>query len=145
MNTLTELTGDQLSGVLLQEPMISTLASDMPEVATGVHAMLDVVVTSLPTDVLFSVTPQDGMVFYGVVALWLLIIMWVIKDSTYRSNSVAFVIFSILLVTIATPLIGLPIYWAIRPIGYKYERAYWKAVMTQEYDEEDMQEEDQDD
>lgn len=70
--------------------------------------------------------------FYVIVFLRILCIIWVIKDSSYRSHHTWFVIFSLILVTLGTPLIGLPLYLALRPLGYKYERAYRKAIMTQE-------------
>jgi len=79
---------------------------------------------------------SNNIFFYVIVLFWLLVIVWVIKDSNYRSNSTGFVIFSLLLVTIGTPLVWLPLYLAIRPLGYKYEREYRKALMTQQTDEE---------
>lgn len=63
-----------------------------------------------------------------IVFLWILTIIWVLKDSNYRSSSTSFCLFSLLLVTLWTPVIGLPIYLAIRPLGYKHERKYWKAM-----------------
>lgn len=85
---------------------------------------------------LFSFT-STSWEFYAIIFLWLLVIVWVIKDSNYRSHSTGFVIFSLLLVTLGTPLIGLPIYLAIRPLGYKYERAYWKAIMTENNEDDE--------
>ena len=95
--------------------------------------------SSLPSNFMFdlSVLDNGNMPFYLMVFFWLLIIIWVIKDSNYRSNSTGFVILSLLLVTLGTPLIGLPIYLAIRPLGYKHERAYWKSVMTQGIEDEE--------
>lgn len=74
--------------------------------------------------------------FYIIVGIWLLCIIWIIKDSSYRSKHTSFVILSILLISILTPVIGLPIYRAIRPKWYKYERAYRKTVMTDGFEKE---------
>lgn len=63
-----------------------------------------------------------------IVFIWILVIIWILKDSNYRSSSTSFCLFSLLLVTLWTPIIGVPIYLAIRPLGYKHERKYWKAM-----------------
>lgn len=132
MDTITQLSG--------------TLDEQLPDVISGAELLFDNVITS--TDIVDTIqtlplsmsVPFDSMniPFYIIVFFWLLVIVWVIKDSNYRSNSTVFVIFSLLLVTLGTPLLGLPIYLAIRPLGYKYERVYWKAVMTQEEEFEEQ-------
>lgn len=134
MNTLTELSGAVTTGV-----------QDMVEdIVTSTQWGLIVENWDLPKIVfwdLFSFT-STSWEFYAIIFLWLLVILWVIKDSNYRSHSTGFVIFSLVLVTLATPLIWLPVYLAIRPLGYKYERSYWKSVMTQwAEDEEEYSEE----
>lgn len=134
MNTLTELSGAVTTGV-----------QDMVEdIVTSTQWGLLVERWDLPKIVfwdLFSFT-STSWEFYAIIFLWLLVILWVIKDSNYRSHSTGFVIFSLVLVTLATPLIWLPVYLAIRPLGYKYERSYWKSVMTQwAEDEEEYSEE----
>lgn len=134
MNTLTELSGAVTTGV-----------QDMVEdIVTSTQWGLLVERWDLPKIVfwdLFSFT-STSWEFYAIIFLWLLVILWVIKDSNYRSHSTGFVIFSLVLVTLGTPLIWLPVYLAIRPLGYKYERSYWKSVMTQwAEDEEEYSEE----
>ena len=134
MNTLTELSGAVTTGV-----------QDMVEdIVTSTQWGLLVESWDLPKIVfwdLFSFT-STSWEFYAIIFLWLLVILWVIKDSNYRSHSTGFVIFSLVLVTLGTPLIWLPVYLAIRPLGYKYERSYWKSVMTQwAEDEEEYSEE----
>ena len=134
MNTLTQLTG---------------LSVD----ATGTQQMVDALLTTsgnlesvsdLPATILSTIwSVNNNTMFYAVVFLRLLVIIWVIKDSNYRSHNTGFVILSLLLVTLWTPLLGLPIYLAIRPLGYKYERSYWKNIMTQEGMEENSQQENQ--
>lgn len=64
----------------------------------------------------------------AIVFVRILIIIWVLKDSNYRSSSTFFCLLSLLLVTVGTPILWLPIYLAIRPLGYKHERNYWKAM-----------------
>lgn len=131
MNTLMQLTGEQLSG---------TMTGTEEIVAHVVDTTSDIVTNVLPIDVLHGLSTSFSSLsipFYVIVFLWILTIIWVIKDSNYRSSSIGFVVFSLFLVTIGTPVIGLPLYFAIRPLGYKYERAYWKAIMTQDSFEED--------
>ena len=141
MNTLTELSGAVTTGVqdMVEDIVTSTQWGLLVE-------RWDLLVErwDLPKIVfwdLFSFT-STSWEFYAIIFLWLLVILWVIKDSNYRSHSTGFVIFSLVLVTLGTPLIWLPVYLAIRPLGYKYERSYWKSVMTQwAEDEEEYSEE----
>lgn len=66
-----------------------------------------------------------------VLFLWLICIIWVAKDISARTNNHFLQIISILFVTFFTPIIGLPIYWAIRPIWYKKDKTLWReACMT---------------
>ena len=134
MNTLTELSGAVTTGV----------QDIVEDIVTSTQWGLLVERWDLPKIVfwdLFSFT-STSWEFYAIIFLWLLVILWVIKDSNYRSHSTGFVIFSLVLVTLGTPLIWLPVYLAIRPLGYKYERSYWKSVMTQwAEDEEEYSEE----
>lgn len=128
-------------------------------VTWAVSWYIDVISTSLPLQSSFVQSIQhlipaqllamENLPFIVILFLWVLVIFWVLKDSTYRSSNWFFPIFSLLLVTITTPIIWLPIYLAIRPIGYKYERAYWKLIMQwykiadeSLYEEEFLQEED---
>lgn len=75
------------------------------------------------------VLPIGDRWFYIVGFIWLLVVIWTLKDSVYRSSSLLFQVFSVLVVGVWTPLVWLPIYLAIRPLWYKHERAYWKMVM----------------
>lgn len=47
-----------------------------------------------------------------------------------RSDSWGYQLFSALLVTVLSPLVGLPLYLAFRPLVYKWERGYWREAMT---------------
>ena len=130
MNTLTQLTGTIMDTGGTQQ-MIDSIITNSNN-TDSVSQMPSVIIATL-----WSV--NNNMIFYVVIFLWILVIIRIIKDSNYRSHSTWFVILSLLLVTLWTPVLGLPIYLAIRPLGYKYERSYWKAIMTQE-DEELLEE-----
>lgn len=67
---------------------------------------------------------------------WIIVIVRTVKDANYRSSSLWFLVLSLMLVTLLTPFIGLPIYRAIRPQWYKHERAYRKAIMTHQEEEQ---------
>lgn len=51
--------------------------------------------------------------------LWILTIIRVSKDIYARTKSITLQIISILLVTLLTPIIGMPLYLVIRPIRYR--------------------------
>jgi ABC-type nickel/cobalt efflux system permease component RcnA len=53
------------------------------------------------------------------VFLWIVWIIWVAKDISSRSESTTLQVVSIILVTLFTPLIWLPLYRVIRPVWYK--------------------------
>lgn len=113
---------------------------------TGITQPIDVILPSVNVsssflESIYQFIPAELLSLVNLPLLWImfirvLIIIWVLKDSIYRSSNGFFPIFSLLLVTIATPIVWLPIYLAIRPIGYKHERAYWKRIM-QEYNMND--------
>ena len=50
---------------------------------------------------------------------WILSIIWVSKDIRARTNSISLQCICILIITICTPIIGLPVYRTIRPLKYK--------------------------
>jgi hypothetical protein len=53
------------------------------------------------------------------IFLWIVCIIRVGKDIASRTNNVLLQIVSIILITIFSPLIWLPLYIIIRPVGYK--------------------------
>ena len=63
-----------------------------------------------------------------IVFLRLICIILVTKDISARTNSYGLQIISILLVTFLTPLIWLPLYRAIRPVGYKKDKMPWREA-----------------
>lgn len=127
MNTLTQLWDATIDTSGTQQ-MIESIITN----SNNGDALSDIVMTTL-----WSV--NNSVIFYMLIFFWILVMIRTIKDSNYRSHNTGFVVLSLLLVTLGTPLLGLPLYLAIRPLGYKYERSYWKAVMTQE--DEDILEE----
>lgn len=64
-----------------------------------------------------------------MVILWIFAVIWTLRDAMARSESLGFQFFSALLVALLSPVIGLPLYLAIRPLTYKWERGYWKEVL----------------
>ena len=65
-------------------------------------------------------------VSYGVmtvfVAARIYAVLRTLKDVMYRSNNLTLQFAAVLFVIIGTPVIGLPLYFLIRPISYKHER-----------------------
>lgn len=57
-----------------------------------------------------------------LAVLWIVCILWVVKDASNRSESILFQLIAILLVVLATPLIGLPLYLLLRPSQTLAER-----------------------
>ena len=67
------------------------------------------------------------MIIVWILAfLWIIIIIWTAKDISARTDSSFFHIISILFVTLLTPIIWLPLYLAIRPIWYKWDKTSWR-------------------
>ena len=58
--------------------------------------------------------------------LRIIAIIWTAKDISARTNSPFFHIISVLFVTLLTPIIWIPLYLAIRPIGYKRDKTSWR-------------------
>lgn len=83
---------------------------------------------------LSSLTNAYGLetIFVGIVwffvFIWLISIIRVAKDISARTNSTLLQIVSILLVTLFTPLIGLPLYKIIKPIGFKKDNLPWREA-----------------
>lgn len=63
-----------------------------------------------------------------LVFLWIVAIIRVTKDIINRTNSFSLQVISVLLVTFLTPLVGLPIYFLVRPISLKTDRIPWREA-----------------
>lgn len=61
-----------------------------------------------------------------IIFLWLICIICVAKDISARTENHFIQIISIIFVTFLTPIVWLPIYRAIRPIGYKRDKTPWR-------------------
>ncbi|MBQ9553457.1 hypothetical protein IJU97_00365 [bacterium] len=58
-------------------------------------------------------------------------VIWVLRDAMARSNSSFYQFISVFLVVVLTPIIGLPLYLAFRPLVYKWERGVWREALEQ--------------
>ena len=54
--------------------------------------------------------------------LWVIAILWTMKDIAARTKNIWIQILCILLVGVGTPLVGLPLYLLFRPVRYKRDR-----------------------
>ena len=61
-----------------------------------------------------------------LVFFWIIAIIRTAKDISARTDSPFFHIISVLLVTLLTPIIWIPLYLAIRPIWYKRDKTSWR-------------------
>ena len=57
-----------------------------------------------------------------IAICWVLAIIRVVKDISARTSNFGFQILSIIIIVLFTPIIWLPLYLAIRPINYKYDK-----------------------
>lgn len=80
----------------------------------------------------------QGMWFWINILILLIILFWVLsiirvaKDIMARTNRLWLQIFSVFLVTFLSPILWLPIYRVIRPLGFYRDRLPWReaAVMN---------------
>jgi hypothetical protein len=66
-----------------------------------------------------------------IVFLWILCVIWVLRDASSRSENVFYQLFSALLIVFLTPVLGLPLYIAFRPLVYKWEKVLWREALEQ--------------
>lgn len=77
----------------------------------------------------------EGLSQFEIIAIltlalvWIFAAVWTLRDAMARSESVGFQFFAAILVVLFSPVIGLPVYLAIRPLTYRWERGYWKEVL----------------
>ena len=74
-------------------------------------------------------TDTEFFLFFFIAIVWILVVIWVLRDSIARSNSWFYQFFSVLLVVFFTPVVWLPIYLAFRPFVYKWERRLWREAL----------------
>jgi len=84
------------------------------------------------TNLLWMETPENNsetlviVIVWIIAFFWIIAIIWTAKDISARTNSSFFHIISVLLVFLLTPIIGIPLYLAIRPIWYKRDKTPWR-------------------
>lgn len=131
-----EISGNALeaTGELLTTTQVETIIAPSPaeEALLTLTAPVEnssLIASYLPFFEGYSDLQAGLMLFAGLI--WVLTIIWVIRDAMARSESLAFQLFAALLVTLLSPVVGLPLYLAFRPLVYKWERGYWREAMTQ--------------
>ena len=67
-----------------------------------------------------------NIILIVLLFLWIIAIIRTAKDVIARSNNAGLQVVSILLVTFLTPILGLPVYFIIRPVSYKKDRIPWR-------------------
>ncbi len=65
-----------------------------------------------------------------ILFIWVVAILWTMKDIGARTHSVWIQILCILLVGIGTPVVGLPLYRLLRPTRYKWDRMWWRESLA---------------
>lgn len=66
-----------------------------------------------------------------LVAVWLASVIWTVRDITDRTGNLVIQTFSVLLVVIFTPILGLPLYLLIRPRTTLAEKYYEEAGIAE--------------
>lgn len=66
-----------------------------------------------------------------LVAIWLASVIWTVRDITDRTGNLIIQTFSVLLVVIFTPILGLPLYLLIRPRTTLAEKYYEEAGIAE--------------
>lgn len=64
------------------------------------------------------------------IFIWAWSVLWTTKDISARTDNLGLQMVSICLVIFLTPVIGLPLYFLIRPIFYKYDRNGWRDALA---------------
>lgn len=61
----------------------------------------------------------------------MLCVIRTLRDAMARSESALYQFISVVLVVVLTPVIGLPLYLAFRPLVYKWEKGLWREALEQ--------------
>ncbi len=81
-----------------------------------------------------SLLNSGGVSLWINIAVMFLIFLRIVaiirttKDIIHRTNSFGLQMISIVMVTLFTPVIGLPLYFLIRPLSYKMDRIPWREA-----------------
>lgn len=78
-------------------------------------------------------TSELNVVIWTIVGIiWIYCVLWTARDIYARSDNSLFQIFCVLLVAVASPLVGLPLYLLIRPLSHKDDMMWWQMLMDME-------------
>lgn len=80
---------------------------------------------------LIEYSDRELLLFGFLTLIWMLCVIWTLRDAMARSDSTFYQFFSVLLVLILTPVLGLPLYLAFRPLVYKWEKGLWREALEQ--------------
>lgn len=145
MNEITSniqmLTGNQTweqlfsSGTEIIENAANQLSDNLPELSVDVQQLgswNDIVwVLAQWLPFLDKYSDLELFVCAIIVFLWILCVIWVLRDASSRSENVFYQLFSVLLIVFLTPVLGLPLYIAFRPLVYKWEKVLWREALEQ--------------
>jgi hypothetical protein len=67
-----------------------------------------------------------GLLFFF---FWIVALIWVIKDVNARSQNLGFQFLAVVMILLFTPLLGLPLYIACRPQGWKWDKTPWRTAL----------------
>ncbi len=76
---------------------------------------------------IWSITQTIVILF---IFLWIISIIRVAKDISARTSNNFIQIISILLITLLSPIIWLPLYLIFRPIHYHKDKIFWREAIT---------------
>ena len=135
------LTGDQIwepvfsSGAEIIENTTNQLSDSLPELSVNVQQLgsWNDVVGTLAQWLPFLDKYSDLELFVcaAIIFLWILCVIWVLRDASARSENVFYQLFSALLIVFLTPIFGLPLYLAFRPLVYRWEKTLWREALEQ--------------
>lgn len=72
----------------------------------------------------FEMSDWIQLVIVYILFLWIACVIWVIRDSSARGSSIFFQIFYVVTILFLTPLLGLPVYFLLRPSSQFYMDDY---------------------
>lgn len=123
------------SGTEIIENAANQLSDNLPELSVDVQQLgswNDIVwVLAQWLPFLDKYSDLELFVCAIIVFLWILCVIWVLRDASSRSENVFYQLFSALLIVFLTPVLGLPLYIAFRPLVYKWEKVLWREALEQ--------------
>ncbi len=78
-------------------------------------------------------TSELNTIIWTIIGIiWIYCVLWTARDIYARSDNSLFQLFCVLLVLVASPLIGLPLYLLLRPLSRKEDTIGWQMMMELE-------------